>query len=69
LDAKQKVDEELWTRHVGSLEQFLDEPRYLDVAKKLKLPERLRCAKEVLSGVKGNSYIASLKGTIGRQPL
>jgi len=69
LLAKQKVDEALWQRHVGSLEQFLDEPRYADVAKKLGIQESLRRARTELESAKGGAHLLGLKGTIGRQPL
>jgi hypothetical protein len=69
LRAKQRVDEDLWQRHVGSLEQFLDEPRYAEVAKKLGIQDSLRRAKAELESVKGDPHLLGLKGTIGRQPL
>lgn len=69
LEAKQKVDTVLWERHVGSLEQFLDEPRYADVSKGMGLAERLRLAKATLDSVRSPAYLGGLKGTLGRQPL
>ena len=69
LDAKQKVDQGLWKRHVASLEQFLDEPRYADVSKSLRLADRLSLAKATLASVEAPNYAAGLKGTLGRQPL
>jgi len=69
LDAKQGVDIELWKRHVHSLEQILDEPRYGDVTKHLNLAERMVRAKDELARVSAEPYRESLIGTLGRQPL
>ncbi|MFY9925304.1 MAG: hypothetical protein WAK51_12555 [Opitutaceae bacterium] len=69
LEAKKQVDGALWKRHVQSLEQFLDEPRYADVVARLGLTERLAKAKSELERVSAETYCRTLRGTLGRQPL
>ena len=69
LEAKQKGDTALWTRHVESLQTLFDEPLYTEVVNRLKLKPRLARARAELTRMQSPSYRASLDGTIGVQPL
>jgi hypothetical protein len=69
LERKQQVDTRLWEENVKSLERFLDQPHYADVATRLGLAERLRAAREELARVKAPAYREGLVGTLGAQPL
>jgi hypothetical protein len=69
LDAQQSEDERRWTRHVQSLELFLDQPHYADVAARLGIRGRLIHAQRELARLSSPAYRASLVGTLGRQPL
>lgn len=69
LDAKQKNETALWGHHVKSLEAILDQDGYEDVAKRLKLNQRLARAQAELVRVKSPAYRQSLDGTLGVQPL
>lgn len=69
LKAKQSSDKHLWEQHVQSLELFLDQPHYADVAARLGILNRLTHARSELAKVSSASYLASLTGTLGVQPL
>ncbi|HEY0944617.1 MAG TPA: hypothetical protein VGD81_05090 [Opitutaceae bacterium] len=69
LDAKQKSDTALWQRHVQSLELFLEQPHYADVAARLGIKDRLAHARQELARVSSREHRASLHGTLGLQPL
>jgi hypothetical protein len=69
LERKQQVDERLWEEQVKSIERFLDQPHYADVAGRLGLRERLRNAQTELARVKTAAYREGLAGTLGAQPL
>ncbi len=69
LDAQQSEDQRRWTRHVQSLELFLDQPHYADVAARLGIRGRLIHAQRELTRISSPAYRASLVGTLGRQPL
>lgn len=69
LQAKQRADQRLWSQHVKSLELFLDQPHYADVAARLGIQERLRQAQQELAGISAPDYLNRLQGTIGLQPL
>lgn len=69
LQAKQKVDGTLWERHVESLELFLDQPHYVDVATRLGIKDRLVKARAEMTRVNQPGYNGTLQGTIGVQPL
>ncbi|MBL9205406.1 MAG: hypothetical protein JNN01_10000, partial [Opitutaceae bacterium] len=50
-------------------ELFLDQPHYADVAARLGILNRLTHARSELAKVSSASYLASLTGTLGVQPL
>lgn len=69
LDAKQRSDEQLWSRHVESLDLFLDQRHYADIAQRLGIRERLVRAQAELQRVKSPGYRKVLTGTLGVQPF
>jgi len=69
LQANQRSAQHLWTQHVHSLELFIDQPHYADVAARLGIPNRLARARNELARVSSPDYLASLVGSIGVQPL
>jgi len=69
LAAKQQADIALWTRHVGTLEEFISDPTNKVVTTRLRLAKRLAEARAELAKVSARAYRDSLRGTLGRQPL
>jgi hypothetical protein len=69
LRTKQERDVELWRRHVRSLSDFLAQPSHSDEAARLGIAQRLALAKAELERVSSPSYLASLEGTIGADPV
>ena len=69
LAAKQKVDRNLWKRHVECLNQFLRRPNYTDVSEKLGIAERLTAARKTLEAVESAAYPKTLIGTLGAEPI
>lgn len=69
LATKQRRDIQLWRRHAQYLEQYLQRQSHADAAARLSLPQRLAQAKEKLAWVESAAYRASLRGTIGADPL
>jgi hypothetical protein len=69
LKAQQKVDEQLWTRHIAALKSFLAKPNYADEAIRLGIAQRLEMAAQTLEAVRAPDYMKKLIGTIGSQPL
>jgi phosphoenolpyruvate carboxykinase (diphosphate) len=69
LETKQRRDTALWERHVESLQAFLDMESHTDEAERLGISMRLDAARRKLSEVRGESYLGSLIGTIGADPL
>jgi phosphoenolpyruvate carboxykinase (diphosphate) len=69
LATKQTNETALWGHHVKSLEAILDQDGYEDVAKRLKLNQRLARAQAELERVQSADYRKSLDGTLGVQPL
>lgn len=69
LETKGRRDVALWRRHVAQLEEFLSQPKYGTEAERLGIRSRLDKAREQLSLVQADGYIASLRGTIGADPL
>jgi hypothetical protein len=65
LRAKQSVDIALWTRHVESLEAFLNAG---NTPAQIDWKTRLADAHAELERVKNDTYIAALIGTIGADP-
>lgn len=68
LDAKVKVDQALWTRHVAYLESALNKPSYRKELERLHIQERIDEAKETLTRVSSPEYRQSLVGMIGADP-
>jgi hypothetical protein len=69
LEAQQAEDQRRWTRHVQSLELFLDQPHYADIAARLGIRGRLIHAQRELTRVSSPDHRTTLVGTLGRQPL
>ena len=68
LDAKVKVDQALWKRHVAYLESFLMKPNYQGQLKRLRIQDRIHEAKLTLDQVSAPAYRASLVGMVGAGP-
>lgn len=69
LSAKQQVDRRLWQRHVDYLSRFLKKTIYADEAARLGISARLAQAQDRLNEVASPSYIESLRGTLGAEPI
>ena len=69
LETKQARDIALWERHVKSLGAFLQLESHEDVAQRLDIAGRLERARRRLAEVRTSDYLASLRGTIGADPL
>jgi hypothetical protein len=68
LAAKQRVDENLWRRHVASLDGWLAENARADNALIGRIRSRRELASRELEKVRSADYLSSLKGTLGVQP-
>lgn len=68
LEAKQRVDARLWSRHVRHLESFLRNPSYTVEAERLGIPAKLDRALEDLKRVQSPDYAGSLAGMTGAEP-
>ena len=69
LATKQRRDIEYWRQGVDYLQAYLERQSHVDAAAKLGLAQRLARAKEKLAWVESAAYRASLRGTIGADPL
>jgi hypothetical protein len=69
LRIKQERDCALWQRHIQNLSAFLKKPNYGDEAERLDIEGRLAEAKAELYRLEHPSYLESLKGTLGADPL
>jgi hypothetical protein len=69
LEAKQAMDVALWSRHVKTLEAFVADGANASTTASLELAPRLASAREEAERVASPAYLASLRGTLGRQPL
>lgn len=69
LAAKQEHDIRLWRNHAAYLQNFLKKKNYAEEASRLGVQGRLDSAWDTYHKVKSPEYLASLKGTIGLQPL
>ena len=69
LQSQQVHDIESWKHHVDYLEGFLAKETHASVAKRLDIKSKLERAKHQLTKVSDKDYLASLSGTIGRQPI
>jgi hypothetical protein len=68
LAAKQKVDVNLWKRHVAYLEKVLAQEHHMEDSARTELESRKRKATEELARVSSPSYLSSLSGSIGTDP-
>jgi len=68
LDAKVKVDQNLWKRHIAYLEGFLAKPNYQSELERLGIHERIATARATLDHINSPAYRASLIGMIGADP-
>ena len=65
LSAKQRLDVQMWQRHVKQLETFLGRETHTDEAARLGLAARLKEAQQQLRDVGTTEYLARLEGTLG----
>ena len=68
LDAKVRVDQAIWKRHIAYLESFLEKPNYQSELRRLKITGRLDRALGMLGYVQSAEYRESLVGMIGTDP-
>jgi hypothetical protein len=69
LQAKQTVDRQLWRRHIAYLERFLKRSSHADEAERLAIGARLAQARKTLAQVESPTYLETLRGTIGAEPI
>jgi phosphoenolpyruvate carboxykinase (diphosphate) len=69
LAAKQKIDRQLWRRHVDYLDKFLKRASHADEAARLGIADRLSRARKTLAEVESPEYQKILLGTIGAEPI
>ncbi|MFO1478173.1 MAG: hypothetical protein U1F98_16180 [Verrucomicrobiota bacterium] len=69
LLAKQRIDRNLWRRHVDYLEKFLKRPSHADEAERLGIAARLTRARSRLFQAGSPAYPESLRGTLGAEPI
>jgi len=69
LVTKQERELGLWTRHVRSLERFLEKPGYAAEAARLGIAERLVAARLERDRVAAPGYLEQLVGTLGADPI
>jgi hypothetical protein len=65
LAMKQKIDRELWKRHVDYLNQFMRKPSHEDVTEKMKVAGRLEAARNTLAEIESPKWREKLSGTPG----
>ena len=69
LAAKQRVDRELWTRHVDYLDKFLKRASHAEEAARLNIADRLKSARQILDEVSSPGYPQKLRGMTGVEPV
>ena len=69
LAARQRVDQNLWRRHVEYLDKFLKRASHADEAARLGIAARLNIARKTLAQVDSPGYLEFLRGTIGAEPI
>lgn len=69
LQAKQKVDIALWTRHRDYLKEYLSRTTHRMVSKRLDLQGRLKEVESRLHFCGTQEYLQRIDGTLGRMPL
>jgi hypothetical protein len=69
LSAKQKVDRNLWLRHVDYLDKFLKRTSHAEEASRLNIADRLKRARQTLDEVSSPAYLQKLRGMTGVEPI
>jgi hypothetical protein len=69
LAAKQKVDRNLWMRHVDYLDKFLKRTSHAEEAARLNIADRLARARQTLDEVSSPAYLQKLQGMTGVEPI
>jgi hypothetical protein len=69
LAAKQRVDQNLWRRHVEYLDKFLKRTSHADEAARLGISARFDAARKTLVQVDSPAYLEFIRGTIGAEPI
>jgi hypothetical protein len=69
LKAKQAVDRKLWKRHVDYLDKFSKRASHADEAVRLGIPHRLARARKRLEDTESATYLETLAGTLGAEPV
>jgi hypothetical protein len=69
LAAKQKVDRQLWRRHIDYLEKFAKLSSHADEAHRLGIGAQLAQARKNLEKADSPAYLDFLRGTIGAEPI
>jgi hypothetical protein len=69
LAAKQRIDRQLWRRHVDYLDRFMKQTSYADEAARLGIAGRLTRARAALKRAEAPAYLEELRGTLGAEPI
>jgi hypothetical protein len=69
LKAKQKIDQNLWRRHVDYLDRFMKRAGYAEEVARLGIAGRLVQARGMLQQVDSPQYLETLRGTLGAEPI
>jgi len=69
LEARQKIERQLWRRHIDYLDHFLKRSSHADEAERLGVAGRLVRARKTLAEVESPGYVEKLRGTIGAEPI
>ena len=69
IEATASNDRRLWHRNVKNLDTFSRRPHNSEASAELGIPARLEYARRILESTHSASYVESLRGTIGTQPL
>jgi hypothetical protein len=69
LAAKQKIDRNLWHRHVDYLDKFMKRASHADEAARLFIADRFKQARKTLDEVEAKNYLEKLRGTAGVEPI
>jgi len=69
LEARRQVDRHLWRGHVDYLDRFLKLASHADEAARLGIAARRAHARKTLQEIESPSWLDSLRGTLGAQPI
>ena len=69
LAAKQKIDRQLWRRHLEYLERFMKKTSHADEAARLNIADRLSRSRKTLEEIEAPAYAEALRGTLGAEPI